>query len=314
MRFKQNKVLMLIAATISIGGLILAAKTFAVTQSQINDFVAAWRTTNSAFDTTGPNGQPDGIVDGWDFNKLISTPLLSEQPKPTGIAGNWTLKFSDDFNGSSLDTSKWQPNWLGGSNTQITNPVNTNELACYDPAQVTVSGGTLKLNAVQKSCRTTQGLSYNYSSGMVESYNSYRYTYGVAEARMYLPARSATPSIPANWPAFWSDGENWPMDGEIDTMEVLGTDTCWHYHYGNVSNQQQVGNCPWASGKPGWHTFANKWDANGIDFYYDGQLVGHVNSSITVSTSHYLILNHAISSGSITVPSTVEVDYVRVWQ
>ena len=288
------------------------AKGLAFADSDLQLFIAAWRTPSTTYDLTGPAGRPDGVVDYWDLNQLVSSLNKASAPQPVGISGNWNLKFSDEFNSSSLDTAKWQPNWLGGSNTQITKPVGPEEVACYDPAQVSVSGGTLRLSAIQKACRASDGSNYSYASGIVESYNSYHYTYGVAEARMYLPARPQTPSIPANWPAFWSDGENWPMDGEIDTMEVLGTDTCWHYHYGTVNTQ--VGSCPWIKGKPGWHTFANKWSPAGIDFYYDGQYVGHVNQSITVGTSHYLILNHAISSGSITVPATVEVDYVRVWQ
>ena len=44
------------------------------------------------------------------------------------------LLFDDEFNGTSLDLSKWQPNWLTAENgPSITKPVNTEELSCYAP-------------------------------------------------------------------------------------------------------------------------------------------------------------------------------------
>lgn len=52
----------------------------------------------------------------------------------------WTPYFVDDFNGSSLDTSRWRPyfNVYGDSN---------NEEACLTPSNVTVSGGSMKITA-----------------------------------------------------------------------------------------------------------------------------------------------------------------------
>src|SRR4051794_36350579 len=48
-------------------------------------------------------------------------------PKPVGVAGTWNLKFADEFNGTALDRTKWQPGW-GGST--ITAPVNPEERQC----------------------------------------------------------------------------------------------------------------------------------------------------------------------------------------
>ena len=59
--------------------------------------------------------------------------------------------FRDDFNGTTLDLTKWQPNWLGANNSTITPPVNGAELSCYDPSQVSVAGGYLHLRAAARS-------------------------------------------------------------------------------------------------------------------------------------------------------------------
>ena len=67
---------------------------------------------------------------------------------PFGQAGNWSLIFSDEFDGTTLDISKWRANWLGGSDTATTPPINSAELSCYNPANVLVRNGILTLTAV----------------------------------------------------------------------------------------------------------------------------------------------------------------------
>ncbi len=235
--------------------------------------------------------------------------------QPLGPGGSWNLKFADEFDGSSLDLSKWRPNWLAGSDTARTPPVNSAELSCYDPAQVRVSGGMLHLTAERLSsprsgCVLRNGSSASYASGLVQTNSDYRFTYGYVEARMFLPGPS---SRPENWPAFWTNGQSWPRDGEIDVMEVLGGEPRWHYHN---SGGSQGSRFDLISPKAGWHTFGALWEPGRITFYYDGREVGSTTQGV-VSAPHYIILNHALSteiSGPIVAPSTLRVDYVRHWQ
>ena len=240
------------------------------------------------------------------------TPVPTQTPGsstgPYDVSGSWTLKFADEFNGSSLDLSKWQPNWLGSSNTAITKPINGAEQSCYDPAQVSEGGGALKLAAVARSCD-----GYPYASGLINSASHYTFTYGYLEARMWLDGSSTV----KNWPAFWADGTGtWPTTGEIDVMEGLGGSPAWHYHWGSSGSPQQVGGTPAMSSRTGWHVFGADWEPGAIKFYYDGQYVGQATSGV-VGNPMYLILNYGVSSsisGPIQVPSSILVDYVRVWQ
>ena len=240
------------------------------------------------------------------------TPVPTQTPggstAPYGVSGSWTLKFADEFNGSSPDLSKWQPNWLGSSNTAITKPINGAEQSCYDPAQVYEGGGALKLSAVARSCD-----GYPYASGLINSASHYTFTYGYLEARLWLDGSSTV----KNWPAFWADGAGaWPTTGEIDVMEGLGGSPAWHYHWGSSGAPQQVGGTPAMSSRTGWHVFGADWEPGAIKFYYDGQYVGQATSGV-VGSPMYLILNYGVSSsvsGPIQAPSSVLVDYVRVWQ
>lgn len=216
---------------------------------------------------------------------LRAAPVGTAQP--LGDPGTWKLVFDSEFNGTSLNQSKWTPYWFSnGSTSNGTTMLSSN---------VSESGGSLNLNLS------------NGSGGLVSTNGKFSYTYGFAEARIYLPASG---SQVANWPAFWTDGQSWPTDGEQDIMEGLGGQACYHFH----SNAGGPGSC--ASGNySGWHTFGADWQPGSVTYYYDGQKVGTITQGIT-SSPMYLILENSGGSygGPKVLPSTMKVDYVRVWQ
>jgi beta-glucanase (GH16 family) len=220
------------------------------------------------------------------------------------VNSTWKLTFDDEFNGTSLDTSKWSANWFGAPGA-ITKPANSAETAAYDPAQVSVSGGALNLDAVTSPV-TVNGVNYNYRTGMVQSDGNFEQTYGYFEARVYLPGSGGQI---ANWPAFWLDGHNWPTDGELDVMEGLGGQAAYHFH----SPSGGPGSA--ASGNyTGWHTFGADWESGKVDYYYDDQLVGTITAGIT-NAPMYVILNNAMGTwgGPQMVPSDMKVDWVHVY-
>lgn len=232
----------------------------------------------------------------------------SPAPVPLRPAGNppgsWLLRLDDEFSGGSLNPAHWSTGWLANG---ITSPVNTSELECYDPAQVRQSNGTLQLSltARRESCSGTRP----YASGMINSDSKFEFTYGFLEARLWLPGQGRQI---LNWPAFWADGQNWPKDGEIDVVEGLGGKACWHFVYPAAT----PGGCAPGEFAGGWHTFGADWEPGVITYYYDGRVVGEVKSGVTAAPM-YLILNLATShkfGGPVSVPSTMRVDYVRVWQ
>src|SRR5579871_712054 len=141
-----------------------------------------------------------------------STPAPSQgvpaSPPPlSGTSGPWRLIFDDEFSGDTLDTTKWTPFWFADGAT-------SNGTA-MDAANVSVAGGTLRLDLTPT------------SGGLVSSNGKFSFTFGYVEARIDLPGSAGSLS---NWPAFWTDGQNWPQDGEIDVMEGLGGAACWHFH------------------------------------------------------------------------------------
>jgi len=238
------------------------------------------------------------------FDDVFSRKVLASAPDPVGQTGTWNLVFSDEFDGTTLNLAKWRPNWLGPNDTAITKPVNSQETACYDPKQVSVQNGELDLVAVARPC-----LNWAFASGLVESNGKFNFTYGYMEARIWTPAGVGV------WPAFWSDGQNWPQDGEIDVLEAYGTDrSTFHYHYAGCGGDCGPGGEVTVPGATtGWHIYAADWEPGVITWYYDGAKVWQYTTAITASPQ-YLILNLGLNSDQPAVPATMRVDYVRVWK
>lgn len=229
---------------------------------------------------------------------------------PPPGTGTWVKVFEDNFDGTGdPDAAKWTANWLGCP-TCITPPVQSGELAAYDPAQCVVGSGVLRLRTIADPV-TIGGTTYPYRSCMIQSNGKFNFTFGYMEAN--LKVLSSPNGKIANWPAWWSNGQDWPTTGEIDIFEGLSGDACWHFHYSGGA----PGGCQPGTGYvDGYHTFGALWEAGMIRYYYDGALIGTVSSGVT-SAPMYIIMNHAAGGccgGELVVPKNMFVNWIRVWQ
>jgi beta-glucanase (GH16 family) len=224
---------------------------------------------------------------------------LSLKPPP----GYSRLVFHDEFNARKLNMTKWHPNWLGVNRSALTKPVSSVQLNCYDPAQVRQVTGALQLTVRKDRCRV-HGRTFPYRSGLVESDGRFSFTYGYMEARLRLPAGAGM------WPAFWSNGQNWPFDGEIDVVEGTGTDrTTFHYHHGAGV---YAGSVRVRRATAAWHTYAASWTPRRIRWFFDGRQVGQTRTRH--SAPMYVILNLDVRTRTPAVPAKLSVDWIRVWQ
>ncbi len=234
-------------------------------------------------------------------------------------ATSWNQVWSDEFNGTSLNTSNWVAEIGTGSSGW-----GNNELQYYTnrTQNLQVTGGNLVITAQKESYG-----GMNYTSARIKTQGLHNFTYGKIEARIKLPTGQGL------WPAFWMLGANnpsvgWPYCGEIDIMEhvnnssvVHGTvhwDANGYASYGNVS-----GNIDFSQ----FHVYSIEWDANYIRWFVDGIQFNEI--LITNGTGNteefqkpfFILLNLAVGgnwpgspNSSTPFPSQMLVDYVRVYQ
>lgn len=185
---------------------------------------------------------------------------------------------------------------------------------------IIVSDGTLKITAKAESFQGS-----DYTSARINTYQKFEFEYGRIEARAKLPTGGGT------WPAIWVLGNDfitnpWPACGEMDMMEHVGNNqdrifSSLHYpgNSGGNANTQSI-EVPGVSDE--FHIYAMEWSPDQIVFFVDGaeHFTIQNNAGLPFDHEFFVILNVAMGGtfgGAIDpnfVESTLEVDYVRVYQ
>lgn len=241
----------------------------------------------------------------------LASPVPADPPPYEGRS--WRLVFGDEFDGTAVDTTRWNFHYPWGR---------THNHEAYSRTQnVSVSGGRLILTAREESYGGKP-----FTTGVVTTSGKFHATYGYLEARLKMP------SSVGSWPAFWTLQSGWPP--EIDIMEFPLSDTShdhnekyrywWNFHWGTVSDHRSAGAEIWqgADLTQGFHDYAVEWWPDSLRFFFDDKVRGTVSDreAIAQCAEHYLILNYAVGGWPGYPPSwpsqgdTYEIDWVRVWQ
>jgi beta-glucanase (GH16 family) len=238
-----------------------------------------------------------------------------------------TLVWSDEFDGSAVDTNKWEFQLGDGCAEGICGWGN-NEEQYYKAENATVANGLLSITAKKERVQAKA-----YTSARMRTLNQGDFYDGYFEARLRLPVGQGY------WSAFWMLPTDeiyggWPMSGEIDIMENVGhEDATTHgtIHYGDPwpNNSFQGASYSLANGArftDDFHTFAIEKTNNQIRWFVDGVLfstktAGDVSPhNWPFNERFHFILNVAVGGnwpGSPTAqtqfPQSMDVDYVRVY-
>ncbi len=257
--------------------------------------------------------------------------LLVSCDRSPVASDNWHLVWEDNFNGSRLDTSKW--------NVLMREHSKHNELQYYVPDEVYVEDGNLRIRS-----RVRKYGDMEFTSGRLDTKGKFAPVYGRFEIRARLPVGQGI------WPAYWlyPQNRNWQMEyvmseavangresfipeerpwySEIDIMEFLGHEPNILYgtlHYYSFDGQKKTSSGTWRGDvdySKDYHLYALEWEPDSMRWFIDDKLIHHTASGIP-HTPHYLIINTAIGGAwpgnpdSTTVfPQYHDVDYVRVYQ
>lgn len=268
-------------------------------------------------DGSDPDPQPTPTVSVSPSETPSETPSVTPTPEPLRptwqTTGAPVITFKDDFDGTTVDTSKWERGWFGEG---ATDPVNSTNDNCYNTSQVNEYSGMLHLTAIAKPA-VCKGATRPYTSGMVTTRGKFQQRYGSYEARICLPDADGN-GLVDNFPAWWLNGmASGFADGEVDVVEGIGsgrTKATVHYDASHI----QAGKYS-ATPLAGCHNFGAEWRGDNVKFYYDGGLLFDTPFVTPATAQLVLILNQAVDdSHSATVVGAsgndMTVDWVYVWQ
>lgn len=346
----ETLVLSLANLSLEIGNSVTLVATSSVDGAQI-----IWNSTNKTVATVNNGTVTAKAVGSTTITANTGTAVASCEITVTEVLPSgaqkpgYNLVWYDEFNGSSLDRSKWNyqtgtRDIYHGFDTQNWDWGNE-ELQFYTEDSVKVTNGSLVITATKQN---TEGK--EYKSGRILTRDLASWTYGYFEARM------KTPTGDGMWPAFWmlpqpSSYANvtnkyggWPYNGEIDIMEAKGrlqniVDTTLHYGPstdGGWNSEYQHIQTTISSNTDEWHTYAVEWTSEYISWFIDGNRVMRVTDDVWYSRSSaadgnaaapfdqpfYILLNLAVGGrydGGVApdagfTSASMYVDYVRVYE
>jgi beta-glucanase (GH16 family) len=238
---------------------------------------------------------------------------------------DYKLAWNDEFNGAQLDQGSWNYE-IGNGN----NGWGNSELQYYtnNKKNVFLSSGNLVIEARQENID-----GFKYSSARLTTKGKREFSSGRIDIRAKLPIGKGM------WPALWMLGSNigsvnWPACGEIDIMELIGSDPgrvfgTMHWKNANGSHAYEGSNIILSNGSFAneFHVFSIIWEKDKVRWLMDDKLFYTFTKS-KVGTAYYpfndaqfFIFNVAVGGqwpgspdNSTVFPQRMYVDYIRVFQ
>lgn len=242
------------------------------------------------------------------------------------------LLFDDEFDGPSVDTSKWTNGTLPFSGLDGSKHYHNRQYGSYvEPGNAVTRDGVLDLttNDVPVTDPDVPAIgTIPYTEGMVTTKGTFATTGGYFEICAKFPAGRGM------WPAFWLAAANGQWPPEIDVAEWFGSLEAMQIGQpfatgANAGNQ-------WLStwrydnaATTGYHDYAVWWSDTSpatIRYSIDGRMVHEVDGTTATTipnTPMYLILNSGTwapatrggpPDATTVFPNAFQVDYVRVYR
>jgi beta-glucanase (GH16 family) len=224
-------------------------------------------------------------------------------PAPKGQT--WKLAWHDEFDGTTLDTTKWAPR-----------PEAVRKDGYWSAAAMQLDGhGHLLMHTMKKDGK--------FVDGCITTQKKFEHTFGYYVARMKFQKQ------PGHWSAFWLTcngvghvGDEGRDGTEIDIIEKPWLDNRvqqtlhWdgygehHKSQGHVAQVEKV--------MQGFHTFGLWWKPGEYGYYVDGVETWRTSAGGVSQVPEYILLSDEIGKwgGDIhkaKLPDQSEVDYVRVY-
>jgi beta-glucanase (GH16 family) len=177
-------------------------------------------------------------------------------------AAQRAVSWRDDFN--SLSSANW----------------NVIQRDCFDPANVAVQNGMLRMKIAPSGRADCPGV----TGGRINTYGLQQFGPGTFSARIRFVL------APGSWQTFWltgAGGQEFPANGEVDIAEVIGrtptnTHVALHSAFKTGGTRRcDVGAAPAATLDRVWHTYSVTTGATRVTFKIDGATIASFTPGAT---------------------------------
>ena len=304
---------------------------------------------DEVYDEFAADIKDDGVINILDLIKLKKVLCQKKNPvTPDFLSSSYELAWNDEFDGESLDSTKWNTGTYSFDNAYggVTYIAANNNAGVLE-----VANGYLALN--NYSVENKNG-GYDYYTPEICTNNAYNFSYGYFEMRAKLASGNPL------WHSFWACGSNtdeMPYRSEIDVIETHSNGanngtyeytvhSWWDKDAANLPvgmAEDTTGHKVLVNGSAAADTFASEfhnygclWTETSLTFYLDGKVLREVVFAEDENSDYFLALKDGNSMSLILSLSTARqeagtdnpvtinnetladqvflVDYVRVYQ
>jgi beta-glucanase (GH16 family) len=227
--------------------------------------------------------------------RKATRPAAQPAPPSASVEG-WALKFTEEFDGTSLNFLTWAPHAPG--------KIQMGGIQTWIPEAITVSDGQAHITA-----RATKT---DHTSGIITTFGTFAQTYGRFEIRFRMPSTqgveplfrllpvplAATPSIDV-------------LDAMGSTPEVALFANRWS---DSRTERDYTGSYKVGDLSRGFHTAVVEWDADQIVWIIDGMERFHSFDGVPHQAMFLAVcleISGAIDNPGL--PAVLDVDYIRVF-
>jgi len=241
------------------------------------------------------------------------TSASAPEPSPARSgppSDGYELVWSDEFDGESLDMTKWEYRGLG----RRREAVNVTD--------------TVRLDGQGNLVLTTRRVGDEIHTAMIGTQGKYETTFGYFECRVKLQRTHG------NWSAFWLQsptygakiGDLTAAGAEIDIYECFESRNGWVAHNVHWDGYQEHHKHAGSGRKKveglldGYHTFGLEWTPDEYVFYIDGEVTWRTSEGVS-RADEYIILSLEVGRKQAAIvredpdfEDSVWFDYVRVFK